>query len=205
MSSPAQSEIPQPVRKRRRKAFSCVDCKRRKVKCDRAWPACGRCVKGGHQDTCQYISHDGALVPDNDNVEEVDESVGGDERARNRNGSVILQDFPGHQPDQGDLLTNSYFLSTMRQQEEKIGQLESRIVGLEKLMNWNDRKRTFSQMTQGQIPVTLTTALQDETHKTIVFKGKGFKTSFHGSTSSYGLARQVSHPHSFTEIPKAGV
>lgn len=41
-----------PDRKRRRKVLSCMDCRRRKVQCDRALPVCGRCEKAGK--LCSY-------------------------------------------------------------------------------------------------------------------------------------------------------
>ncbi|KAI5254856.1 hypothetical protein E4T42_02154 [Aureobasidium subglaciale] len=41
-----------PDRKRRRKVLSCLDCRRRKVQCDRALPVCGRCEKAGKP--CSY-------------------------------------------------------------------------------------------------------------------------------------------------------
>ncbi|CAD0114800.1 unnamed protein product, partial [Aureobasidium uvarum] len=41
-----------PDRKRRRKVLSCTDCRRRKVQCDRALPVCGRCEKAGKP--CSY-------------------------------------------------------------------------------------------------------------------------------------------------------
>ena len=40
--------------KRRRIAFSCLDCRRRKLKCDRTLPSCTRCQRGGHPETCSY-------------------------------------------------------------------------------------------------------------------------------------------------------
>lgn len=40
--------------RRKRKALSCLDCRRRKLKCDRVFPACSRCIKGGIADTCTY-------------------------------------------------------------------------------------------------------------------------------------------------------
>ncbi|KAI5209114.1 hypothetical protein E4T39_01010 [Aureobasidium subglaciale] len=42
----------EPGRKRRRKVLSCLDCRRRKVQCDRALPVCGRCEKAGKP--CSY-------------------------------------------------------------------------------------------------------------------------------------------------------
>ena len=43
--------------KRRRLALSCVACRRRKVKCDRTYPTCVRCQKGGS--ACDYVSYTG--------------------------------------------------------------------------------------------------------------------------------------------------
>src|SRR5271170_512341 len=45
--------------KRRRIALSCVDCRRRKVKCDRSYPSCLRCKQGGHADSCVYVPYEG--------------------------------------------------------------------------------------------------------------------------------------------------
>lgn len=55
--------------KRRRLALSCVACRRRKVKCDRTYPTCVRCQKGGA--TCDYVSYtskqgEGLPTPDDE-------------------------------------------------------------------------------------------------------------------------------------------
>jgi hypothetical protein len=42
-----------PKKKRRRQALSCTECKRRKIKCDRAQP-CGPCTRRGEQTKCQW-------------------------------------------------------------------------------------------------------------------------------------------------------
>lgn len=42
-----------PKKKRRRQALSCTECKRRKIKCDRAQP-CGPCTRRGEQNKCQW-------------------------------------------------------------------------------------------------------------------------------------------------------
>ncbi|CAL1705458.1 unnamed protein product [Somion occarium] len=42
-----------PKKKRRRQALSCTECKRRKIKCDRAQP-CGPCARRGEQHKCQW-------------------------------------------------------------------------------------------------------------------------------------------------------
>lgn len=49
--------------KRRRLALSCVDCRKRKVKCGRETPACVRCIRGGHGDSCVYVQYDDGSQP----------------------------------------------------------------------------------------------------------------------------------------------
>jgi hypothetical protein len=41
--------------KRRRKIWSCQECRRRKLQCDRTLPACSRCVRTGKPEHCIYI------------------------------------------------------------------------------------------------------------------------------------------------------
>ncbi|PWY78371.1 hypothetical protein BO70DRAFT_388176 [Aspergillus heteromorphus CBS 117.55] len=45
---------PQYYKKRKRISLSCFDCRRRKLKCDREFPACGRCRRAGQAETCYY-------------------------------------------------------------------------------------------------------------------------------------------------------
>ena len=46
-----------PIRKRRRHAPSCIQCRQRKVKCDRNTP-CGQCIQSRHSATCLYSPGD---------------------------------------------------------------------------------------------------------------------------------------------------
>lgn len=45
----------EPVNRRRRPPISCLNCRRRKVKCDRQKPSCGGCVKNGVGHLCEYV------------------------------------------------------------------------------------------------------------------------------------------------------
>ena len=47
------SNSPSGVRKRRRPAYSCIECRRRKVRCDRAKP-CGQCT-AHNTPSCTYV------------------------------------------------------------------------------------------------------------------------------------------------------
>ncbi|PVF94336.1 hypothetical protein CPB86DRAFT_49533 [Serendipita vermifera] len=45
--------LPPPKKKRRRQALSCTECKRRKIRCDRAQP-CAPCSRRGEGDKCKW-------------------------------------------------------------------------------------------------------------------------------------------------------
>lgn len=51
----------QPPRKRQRVRLSCLECRRRKLSCDRELP-CRRCLQGGMPEKCEYESRPG-LAP----------------------------------------------------------------------------------------------------------------------------------------------
>jgi Fungal Zn(2)-Cys(6) binuclear cluster domain len=54
-----ETRAPSPAaagRKRRRKTFSCLDCRQRKLKCDNVRPSCSRCQKVGRSAFCTYDS-----------------------------------------------------------------------------------------------------------------------------------------------------
>lgn len=42
------------VRKRRRRTVACVQCRSRKLRCDREYPSCGRCLKSKTPTKCTY-------------------------------------------------------------------------------------------------------------------------------------------------------
>jgi hypothetical protein len=52
--SSSPNAAPPGGQKRKRKAYSCYDCRRRKLKCDRELPCCGRCQKAGLASSCSY-------------------------------------------------------------------------------------------------------------------------------------------------------
>lgn len=50
------SNVPQPERprKRRRRTMACMQCRSRKLRCDREYPTCGRCSKSKTPTKCTY-------------------------------------------------------------------------------------------------------------------------------------------------------
>ncbi|KJZ80454.1 hypothetical protein HIM_00304 [Hirsutella minnesotensis 3608] len=59
--SHAGSSDQPPARKRQRVRLSCLECRRRKLSCDRGFP-CERCIKSGTPDRCSYESRNGEVV-----------------------------------------------------------------------------------------------------------------------------------------------
>ena len=43
--------------KRKRRIFSCSECRRKKLRCDRVYPSCGRCQESSHATSCVYDSN----------------------------------------------------------------------------------------------------------------------------------------------------
>lgn len=50
-----------PARKRQRVRLSCLECRRRKLSCDRGFP-CERCIKSGTPDRCSYEARNGEVI-----------------------------------------------------------------------------------------------------------------------------------------------
>jgi hypothetical protein len=55
-----------PIRKRKRPAYSCVECRRRKVRCDREQP-CNQCTAQNVADSCTYEESPRAQAYKSDN------------------------------------------------------------------------------------------------------------------------------------------
>ncbi|KAK6462616.1 fungal transcriptional regulatory protein [Scheffersomyces coipomensis] len=53
--TPSSIENQKPQRQRKRVPISCLNCKKRKVKCDKVKPACGGCVRNGVAHLCEYL------------------------------------------------------------------------------------------------------------------------------------------------------
>ena len=167
--------------KRRRLALACLDCRRRKLKCDRVFPACTRCQKGGHSDTCTY---------DPDAVETVAAPFFMDRPRANGNRDMTTADSTAasratatptsfvhhHQLDTDD--------STIGRMQLHVHQLENRIMGLERATNgphpWAESSRSdaipkIHHFGDPNLP-------ESEDKELMMFRGKDFKTSFYGAS-----------------------
>ncbi|KAJ5624111.1 hypothetical protein N7510_000420 [Penicillium lagena] len=54
IQGPPPAAQPERVRKRRRRTMACTQCRSRKLRCDREYPTCGRCLKSRTPNKCSY-------------------------------------------------------------------------------------------------------------------------------------------------------
>ncbi|KAF2208540.1 hypothetical protein CERZMDRAFT_70778, partial [Cercospora zeae-maydis SCOH1-5] len=170
-------------RKRRRKVLSCYDCRRRKLQCDRAMPACGRCTKAGQAAHCLYLE-DSAEVP----IRE-EPSIPA--------ASHKLSPFYGHSTrlsvgggPQGDLL------SRLEYQDGRIKQLEAALAKAGGAHAGKAHMPLTPESLVGGGAVDLAAPVQDR--ETTLLRGRSFKTQFHGNTHPGALIARIPELQGFT-------
>jgi len=143
---------------KKRKVLSCYACRSRKMKCDRIYPVCGRCQKTGRADQCTYDPRLLEELP-------VNGSGHGDGPS-----SYALPDHDSA-PGSSDVLNWK-----LRMQERRIESMEKRLASLH---GAKDATMDFPSSRFDDFE-------PDEPHlrEESMFRGKGFKTQFHGSTSA---------------------
>jgi hypothetical protein len=165
-NSPNQDGSPEEKRtSKKRKVLSCYACRSRKMKCDRVYPVCGRCRKTGRADQCTY---DPRLLEDHSDMNTV--------QADRHNASDTRHSHGTGEHSSGSSSFDALHLKA-RTQERKIEELE-------RLLAAKDNSNAPSQF-ENFYP------WEPENQEEIMFRGKGFKTQFHGSTSVMSTIAQV--------------
>jgi hypothetical protein len=168
-------------RKRKRDVLSCLDCRRRKLKRDRGFPACGRCVKGGITASCAYKSFNGGNEGYRD---ELDASAKENGRVHKRACGRFGARLASEEASIGtELVPGNYIpsASTISSQASVIKLLENRLATLESMLIKNSNVGNFPL--QGPHSATIVSNLgprgirAPETH---LFKGRGVRTQFYG-------------------------
>jgi hypothetical protein len=196
-------------RKRRRKALSCYDCRRRKLRCDREYPSCGRCRKAGLAASCIYET--GSLEP-KDYEDGEKPNVGGTlpvvafgTGARGQ----MIPTVPTTQPSiELNTTPGKPFLdassSKLVLQARRIAQLESRLASLEASQpaaTWQSfGEITSVTKTSDKANITgsgpfLTSPRGPTQPETILFRGKNYKTQYYGGTNPTSLIAHVRTPY----------
>jgi hypothetical protein len=176
------------VRKRKRDVLSCLDCRKRKLKCDRGFPACSRCVKGGVAASCTYKSFHGAS---NGLQDELDASPDEDARAQKRARGPFdsrLNELAQEVVPPGNFVHST---SAFSAQLGVIKSLESRLATVERMLSQDSPSENFRPQGSGVLAskVERHGLGQPETH---IFKGRGIRTQFYGPSNPTSLLAHVS-------------
>ena len=153
---------------KKRKVLSCYACRNRKMKCDRVYPVCGRCQKTGRADQCTY---DPRLL----------EESHVDSGSLVNDGGASFAMLENRTHDLAHTHTSSEELRwKVRVQERRIELLEQKLAA-------NVLKKNPSQY-EDRVPE------EPDFKEEMMYRGKGFKTQFHGATSIMSLIAQVRLP-----------
>ena len=188
-ASAGQNE-PASTSKRRRIALACRDCRRRKLGCDRSYPACGRCQKSGCATSCTY-DPDALEAVSSSSVEKmpINPSVISTE-AGNKFTPIngLVHHRAPYQSDTGDGPSNTMQLQITR--------LENRITGLEKTIN------SVAKVAQSRPDVATSSEGVDASKQT---KAHGTEFLSFGGKELQGLVLRRQSPHELPLPSKLGV
>ena len=169
--------------KRRRIAFSCLDCRRRKLRCDRVFPSCSRCQKSGHPGSCTYDSGavESALTQFSEERNRPRDFSTANSYGASRTVPRLPSVAPSFVADEGGerrpRTPSADTTARLYAQEERIRQLEYRIIGLEKAAHaTRSPERTQAEADLYSDP----RAAVDK--EAMIFRGKSFKTQFYGAS-----------------------
>ncbi|KAK6434456.1 hypothetical protein LTR95_009357 [Oleoguttula sp. CCFEE 5521] len=175
-------------RKRRRKVLSCLDCRRRKVQCDRQSPACGRCVKAGLAAQCSYIEENGT-AESYSHPEDLERMHSAD---RNGSSGQIQSSTDPYGISQDALK------SRLRAQDARIQQLEAALsrsthsvpAARSSLPGTQETHGNGTEISKyGQGPILPA--------QPMIFRGKAFKTDYSGPSSGWATIAQIGDFHQF--------
>jgi hypothetical protein len=174
------------VRKRRRKALSCYECRRRKVKCDRGAPSCNRCKETGQAGSCSYTLDGPVRGIDDDQSESPDEP--GMDQKRWPNASSPTAN------------ATDEILSILKQQARRIGQLEDKLAGSDARPSreWNglvqfvaSPRLSMAENSMSKMQIYIEEQEKKEPETIPIRGGRGFETKFYGASNSTSLISYV--------------
>lgn len=191
--SPADSGEKQQQQKKRRKALSCNECRRRKLKCDRTYPTCTRCQKSGDAELCVYETNPKDVADSSDqnqaaNIERPNSTNCPPPNGNihhHKHGHMHGPHHPFHPPHfrkgRDDDISEEVMLHRRRARAEKVTLLENRIASLEGMLaRQTDVSRTTLPRQKG-----------DTSTNDTFFRGKGFRTQYYGPSNPSGLFPRV--------------
>ena len=183
-------------RKRKRDILSCLACRQRKLKCDRGYPSCSRCVKGSNASSCTYQT-----VPGNDDrhQEELEASCEESSRAQKRARSFYdshQANGPASAKEEIDLESYTNTRGGSLDQSNVIKSLEHRLATLESMLSKNSSSFSSGRFQLQRSLSAVTTASRPDASvstepNTQIFKGSGLRTQFYGPSNPTSLFAHV--------------
>ncbi|KAK4939827.1 hypothetical protein LTR10_020000 [Elasticomyces elasticus] len=188
--------------KRRRLALSCVGCRRRKVKCDRTYPTCIRCQKGGV--TCDYVSYtskngEGLPTPDDESphlrreasvASWTEQAHVWHSRAKERDNQARTQEDPVNTST-----SHSKNLPTPKPLQE----LQERVLELETHVRTAGSRLTPSLQLPSErlLPAIPVGAPAEQDFERALLKGRSFKTQYFGPSHAASILLQFEELSAF--------
>lgn len=166
--SPERNESAGQRTSKKRKVLSCYACRNRKMKCDRVYPVCGRCQKTGRADQCSY---DPRLLEDT-------QVQNGQPLTMDASNTMFTMHDSGINEEHAKENASDALRWKMRVQERRIEMLEKKLAASTDDKNLSKLREVVFK--------------EPERTEEMMFRGKGFKTQFHGSTSVMSMISQVS-------------
>lgn len=159
-----EGTVAQKSRKRKQRAvLSCIDCRRRKLKCDRELP-CNRCIKDGVSEKCAYTAEGEDAL-----------SVGKRARVQRHQSSQAPLVLDGEQSAEALLGIR------VVQLERQVNELQDIVRSLQNRSG--ERPSSSSDSVSSEEPSPNSVGL---------FKGKGVRTFYYGPTSPITVVAHVS-------------
>lgn len=165
--------------KRRRKIWACIECRKRKVQCDRQQPACGKCELTGQAASCQYVD-----VDDNN-----------------------LSKKRAIAASSGPMLDHYQRVASMHE-DHRMATTAPSLDGYQRRLDPPEPKTTTPSLARNKVsfpPVKSTSGLLHQSddplhgdYNLTVLHGSTFRTKFHGGTFSGTLAKCVPGLSEFT-------
>ena len=168
--------------KRRRIALACLDCRRRKLKCDRNFPACTRCQRSGHPAECIYDPEAIETIAGDSSAERVQSNGQPSSNGQEMMGAPRPVASPTSFVHHHALDTDDSAVTGLR---AHIYRLENRIVGLEKAAHaphpyYGFHKGALDSGRRAKHHASNVTRAEDT--ESMMFRGKSFKTQFYGAS-----------------------
>lgn len=179
-------------RKRRRKVLSCYDCRRRKLQCDRAVPACGRCIKSGQASKCVYLDDTSEAPAISLRLSQSSAIINSNPQSSAENHGSSYK-VPAEPPAE--------FHSKIQDQDARIRQLEIALAR----PSYSAETVASRSILLSKLPPTPESVKEQQTstsindRETMLLRGKSFETQFSGTTHPLSLIAHVPELNSFTK------